>query len=87
MNITKYLYDLFNDIPIDVPITLIFNNPYEDIDGIVISKEKHSDYSYSLFLISLDKKEGGYYWIKPKHPDYFSKRIIGFKLINERNRI
>jgi len=72
---------LFDNIPLDVPLLLVLNSPNKDIKGFVINKIKHSDYSYRLFVVSLDKKYGGYYWIKPGWTTYSNKRVIDFKLL------
>lgn len=85
MKTIKDLENLFNSIPIGIPIILIFNSPYKNIKGIVHDKYHHSKYSYSLFVSNINQKEGGYYWIKPEYSHYFNKRVIGF--LNERSMV
>lgn len=53
------------------------------IQGVVDSKKKHNDYTFTLKLFSLDRKSLQYLWMEV-NPRSNALRVVGFKeTVNE----
>lgn len=52
---------------------------HQVLTGVVHSIDKHSDYSYSIFLVT--ENGAGYYWIVPRWMKQFAARIVDIELL------